>query len=537
MRGLRSAALNLLLITALGAPGESQAAVTRGPYLQNATSTSVVVRWRSSAMTNSRVRFGLSTTTLTMTADDPAITGEHIVTVSGLAPATRYFYTVGSTTLQETTADINTYFTTAPSPGMASPTRIWVLGDSGQAGNDSRNVRDGYLTYSGARPADIWLMLGDNAYNSGTDTEYQAAVFNTYLTILRKTPLWSAFGNHDASSASSATQTGIYYDVFTFPTQGEAGGVPSETEAWYSFDYANLHFVSLDSTDSDRSSAGPMLTWLQQDLAANTRQWTVAFFHHPAYSKGSHDSDVEIELIEMRTQALPILEQYGVDLVLTGHSHSYERSVQVDGHYGIADSISDAMKIDPGDGQESGDGVYVKPVSGPHEGAVHVVAGSGSRLSGGALNHPAMHLSISVLGSLVLDVNGPRMDVAFVGILGNTIDSFTMHKGPGAPCAAAPAEVTPTMEISLPGYRLTWGRPIKAYASTVYVGELSPTSRVDWDLACHAQTIPAESLDLTPVPPAGFVHYYLVAGVNDCGPGSAGSGSGGAPRPALPSCH
>ncbi len=69
-----------------------------------------------------------------------------------------------------------------------------------------------------------------------------------------------------------------------------------------------------------------MMSWLTQDLAATTKEWIIAFRHYPPYSKGSHDSDTESPLIQTRENALPILEAAGVDLVLSGHGHSYERS-------------------------------------------------------------------------------------------------------------------------------------------------------------------------------------------------------------------
>ena len=86
-----------------------------------------------------------------------------------------------------------------------------------------------------------------------------------------------------------------------------------------------------------------MLTWLEADLAANTNEWLIAFWHHPPYSKGSHDSDWEMELIQMRENALPLLESYGVDLVLSGHSHCYERSYFLDGHYGRSSALRPEM--------------------------------------------------------------------------------------------------------------------------------------------------------------------------------------------------
>ena len=79
-----------------------------------------------------------------------------------------------------------------------------------------------------------------------------------------------------------------------------------------------------------------MLTWRENDLAETTQKWIIAYWHHPPYTKGSHNSDSESRLVDMRENALPILESSGVDLVLSGHSHSYERSYQLHGHYGTS---------------------------------------------------------------------------------------------------------------------------------------------------------------------------------------------------------
>jgi hypothetical protein len=133
-----------------------------------------------------------------------------------------------------------------------------------------------------------------------------------------------------------------------------------------------------------------MWSWLQLDLADTTQEWIIAYWHHPPYSKGSHDSDdpngADFDLVQMREQALPILENLGVDLVLAGHSHSYERSVLLDGHYGNSSTLDASMVLDGGDGSWFGDGPYRKASPGPasHEGAVYVVAGSAGQLGGGA---------------------------------------------------------------------------------------------------------------------------------------------------------
>ena len=93
-----------------------------------------------------------------------------------------------------------------------------------------------------------------------------------------------------------------------------------------------------------------MLAWLENDLASTSKEWIIAFWHFPPYSKGSHDSDANGALVRMRKFAAPLLESYGVDLVLSGHSHSYERSFLIDGHYDTSDTFDSSMQIDDGSG-------------------------------------------------------------------------------------------------------------------------------------------------------------------------------------------
>ncbi|MDQ6892158.1 MAG: metallophosphoesterase family protein [Acidobacteriota bacterium] len=422
----RPLALAVLVFGMLGRVVAAQV-VTRGPYLQLQRPTSVVVRWRTDVATDSRVRHGSSPAALSLFASDPASTMEHSVVVSGLAAETRYFYSVGTSTATLAGGDSTHFFATAPPPGANRPLRIWATGDSGTANANALAVRDSYLAYAGGRATDVWLMLGDNAYFSGTDAEYQAAVFDAFPGVLRNTFLWPALGNHDGISANSASQTGPFFDIFTLPAAAEAGGVPSGTEAYYSFDVADVHFVCLDSYGISRSATGAMAAWLASDLGANTRSWTIAYWHHPPYSKGSHDSDVETELVEMRQSLVPVLEAGGVDLVLSGHSHAYERSFLLDGRYGISTSLTPAMKKNPGSGREEGSGAYVKRAGRyPHNGTVYVVAGTSGQVGGGSFDHPAMYLSAAELGSLVVDVDGDRLDARFLTSTGTLADHFTL---------------------------------------------------------------------------------------------------------------
>jgi hypothetical protein len=437
---------------------DGSASVTRGPYLQLGTPNSTVVRWRTNVPTDSRVSFGITQGNLTSNVTDSTQTTEHEVLLPGLSAGTKYFYSVGTTSQALAGNDSNHFFVTSPTAGSSIATRIWVLGDSGTADGNAQAVRNAYLSFTGPTPTNLWLMLGDNAYDNGTDSEYQAAVFDMYPTMLRQSVLWPALGNHDTAQTSTPPASLPYFAMFTLPTNAQAGGMASGTEKYYSFDYGNIHFICLDSMTSDRSSSGPMATWLRADLASSTRQWTIAFWHHPPYSKGSHNSDTESNLVQMRQTFLPILEDAGVDLVLAGHSHSYERSYLIDGHYGLSTTFTEAMKKDGGSGRSDGTGAYGKSTSGvgPREGAVYAVAGSSGQISGGTLNHPAMFISLNNLGSMVLDINGNTLDAKFLRENGAIADYFRIVKGAVAPVPpAAPTSLSATT-FSSSQINLSW---------------------------------------------------------------------------------
>jgi 3',5'-cyclic AMP phosphodiesterase CpdA len=402
----------------------------------------MVVKWRTSEPVISKIKFGLDVNQLGQTNIDLVPKINHEVVIDNLDPSTKYFYQIEDESQALVAASVDLFLVTAPLPGSRVPLSAWILGDCGTANTNARSVRDAYHAYTAGAQTDMILFLGDNAYQTGTDNEYQSALFeNMYENTLKNTVSWSCLGNHDGGSASSGTQTGPYYDIFTFPSQGECGGIASGTEAYYSFDYGNIHFIVLDSYDSDRSVGGYMHMWCEQDLQNTMSDWIIALWHHPAYSKGSHDSDSESAQIQMRENFLPLLESYGVDLVLSGHSHSYERSYFLNGHYGNSDSFNALSHLvgtnGGGDGRPNGDGAYTKAIS-QDEGAVYITAGSSGQKSGGLLDHEAMYLSVSELGSCVLEVFGDKLKVKFIRETGIAQDSFSIDKDlgctPNSPC-------------------------------------------------------------------------------------------------------
>ncbi|MFO1484957.1 MAG: metallophosphoesterase family protein [Verrucomicrobiaceae bacterium] len=404
--------------------------VTRGPYLQMNNHAAITLRWRTATATDSIVWTGSAPGALSVNVSDATVTTEHEVRLTGLQADTVYYYAIGSSSGQMSGNAASYFFRTAPTPGTDKATRLWVLGDAGTANSSQQAVRDAYYNSALHQFNDLVLLLGDNAYNTGTDAEYQTALFDMYPTVLRQSPVWSCLGNHETAQATSGSYSGVpYFDLFSFPTTAQCGGQASGTERYFSWDFGNVHFVSLDAQTTNATLRTDMLAWLDNDLAANTRRWTIAIWHHPPYTKGSHDSDTESQLIWARENLVPLMEAGGVDLVLCGHSHSYERSKFIDGFHATPTLADSGTVIDAGDGRETGGGVYGKDY-GPHLGAVFAVAGSSGQISGGTLNHPVMLTSLNMLGSMIIDITGNRLDARFISSTGTVADSFSIEKGP-----------------------------------------------------------------------------------------------------------
>ena len=408
----------------------------REPYIQMTTLGSATIKWKTDVPTTSRVKFGTDVGSLTNTIDSLTLTVNHEVTISGLNADTKYYYSVGNSNLDFTTPDNSYFFKTNPAIGVAHPTRIWVTGDAGTGKSGQLDVRDAYLNYVGTtEKADLWLMMGDNAYEHGREADYHMGLFSVYGSILKNTVSFPAAGNHDFyGEASPLTETGTYYDIFALPKNGECGGVPSGTESYYSFDYGDIHFVCLESYGLDRDSTAAMGTWLKDDLANTDAKWLIAYWHYAPYTKVGHDSDDPSDhsgrAIDMRENFNPILERYGVDLVLSGHSHGYERSFLLNGHYGYSSSLTPSMIVDSTSGKADQTGAYLKPnLLTSNNGTVYVVCGSSGKLSSTSITHPAMFTTnTDYLGSVVIDITKDTLECKFLNENGIIQDYFHVVK-------------------------------------------------------------------------------------------------------------
>lgn len=437
----------------LGITSLPPAALIKGPYLQIGTANSMIVRWETDIACDTKVAYGTSSSALTSTVGNAISLTSHSVLVAGLLPYTKYYYSVGTLSAVIQGA-VDNYFVTSPVIGAAGKYRFWVTGDCGNASTNQTNCKNQYNIYNGNTTTDGWLLLGDNAYSSGTNSEFNSKFFNVYETdIMKHSVLWPSPGNHDYNNgATTATTTVPYFSIFSTPIYGQAGGVASGNPAYYSYDYGNIHFISLDSYGTVSSNKmydtlGAQAVWLKADLAANTKRWTIAYWHHPPYTMGSHNSDLEFfDLGEVRSKFIRILERNKVDLIMCGHSHDYERSKLMKGHYGLESSFNaTAHQLSSSSALYDGSAnscPYKKDSLLNKNGTVYVVSGSAGQLGGtqGSFPHNAMYYSNATNGgSLILDIEANRLDAKWLGSDGVIRDNFTIFKD---------VSVTKTMTIT-----------------------------------------------------------------------------------------
>ncbi len=184
--------------------------------------------------------------------------------------------------------------------------RFAVLGDVGTGESDEIAVAGRVAALGAADPFDALILLGDNVYPDGDPARLGATVFEPFGPVLDAgAELLAVLGNHDAGYADE---------------QVAALGMPGR---WYAREIGQVLFLGLDSTDAENPT---QLSWLENTLAASSAEWIIAAMHHPPFSAGVHGSDGDT-----RESFVPLFERYGVDLVLAGHDHDYQRSVPIGG--------------------------------------------------------------------------------------------------------------------------------------------------------------------------------------------------------------
>lgn len=185
-------------------------------------------------------------------------------------------------------------------PRKDGSVRFAVIGDTGTGSKQQYQVGSMMVQSRAQFPFEFVLLLGDNMYGGESPKDFVKKFSDAYKPLLdADVKFYASLGNHDQS---------LQAHYVNFNMNGKE---------YYRFKKGNVAFYSLNSNYMDKKQ----IKWLETELAADTSKWKICFFHHPPYSSAkAHGSDKQLrEVVE------PIFLKYGVNVVLTGHDHVYER--------------------------------------------------------------------------------------------------------------------------------------------------------------------------------------------------------------------
>ena len=272
--------------------------IIRGPYLQSVTPDSIIIVWETEGSTSGEIVYG-ETDEYGSSVADPVVGTSHAITLTNLVPYTTYHYRVEEDGLP---LSADAAFRSAAGPDQTKFTFV-AFGDTRTQHQIHQEIVDRIVELE----PDFALHTGDLVYK-GSEFPYWEGFFEIEKELMSSVPLFPALGNHEENHQH-------YFDLFYLPGN----------EHWYTFDYGNARFIFLQVDGKvDYGPGSEQYAWMERELAANTQPWLFVNFHIPPYTSIRRDeSDIEHEVREALT---PLFEQYGVDVVFTGHNHNYERN-------------------------------------------------------------------------------------------------------------------------------------------------------------------------------------------------------------------
>lgn len=296
----------------------------RYPYLLEVRPDGARIAWTSSAREPGRVTYRVVDASPERAGEQAAGPGGY-VNLTGLGSGVTVEYAVY---LEGAALTPGLRFRTAPRKGARTRFRFLVWGDSGSGKEPQIEVARQIASRHRSRPFDFALHTGDLAYPHGSPSYLTERHFRIYRAWLHSVPVYPAAGNHDLKKDGGQA----FAEAFLEPR-----GL-GHHRRYYSFDYANAHFVALDSNEGDdvagsggdlRDRGSAQRAWLERDLAAavtdTLTDWIIVYLHHPPYSAAAglsgHGSDPGL-----RESLTPLFDRFGVDVVFAGHDHNYERS-------------------------------------------------------------------------------------------------------------------------------------------------------------------------------------------------------------------
>lgn len=293
----------------------------RAPYVQVLDSASAAILWRTRPDVSDSLLFRVERGDWSPATVERGAGGDRVARLAGLPAGAQIEYAVRADGARAGSAS----FRLAPSRTAEGPLRVLAFGDSGWG--SQAQLRLARLMEE--ESWDLALHVGDIAYDEGRDGEFTRRHFAVYRGLLARTPFYPVPGNHDLRADGGAS----YDRAFVWPA-------PHPAARYYAVRWGLALFVALD-TSSDTPEArglgegqGRQYAWLVATLGEaqrdTTLRWTVVFSHHPLYSHAVGLSGHGPE-DDLRRTLAPLFEATGVDLVLAGHDHHYERTHPVRG--------------------------------------------------------------------------------------------------------------------------------------------------------------------------------------------------------------
>lgn len=253
------------------------------------------------------------------------------------------------------------------------------------AGGDSRSRMDDWETAANklaTETVDFHLFMGDHI-NSGTSTTDWSNWYEYGAGYLEKNLIYHTGGNHEFGP--------IYLNQFVMPGN----------EKWYSFDFGNAKFICL-LTEED---FGTQYAWLLNELETTTKTWKIVFFHKPFFTTGSHSNDMNLD----RSTWWKALDDYGVDVVLGGHTHYYLRTKPINLNVSTNSAVS-----------EYG--------SNPGQGRLQIVAGSYGAPRSSTGNGWFIEKNLSTMNYTKFEINDNVLEMNAYNMSGVLIDNVTITK-------------------------------------------------------------------------------------------------------------
>jgi 3',5'-cyclic AMP phosphodiesterase CpdA len=230
------------------------------------------------------------------------------------------------------------FFVSALSAQQPAPIRFAVIGDSGTGGQHQYRIADQMAAWHERLPYDLVLMLGDNIYGGlfgiggGNQDDFAKKFDRPYAELLARGVIFrAALGNHDAREAGGRDLIAAYDRFHIEGPQGyysftagewvpavEAAGLNAKKQGAAPL----VEFFVLNTTRLEKDKQDPeQLAWLEQALSRSRARWRIVYGHHPLYSTGKrHGGDARL-----RKKLESLLTGEGVQVVLAGHDHIYQR--------------------------------------------------------------------------------------------------------------------------------------------------------------------------------------------------------------------